>query len=87
MVGVKPTQLGRVARVRALAAGGDARTIREAAGISLREAALAIKTSPSTLSRCELGECRPGPELALRWGVLLDQLAAASTAQAERAVA
>ena len=74
MIPVKPSQLKRVAHMRALAAGGDARAIRVAAGISLREAAKTIRTTPSTLSRWETGECRPAPEPALRWAALLDQL-------------
>lgn len=74
MVLVKPMQLVRVARVRAHAAGGEARAVREAAGISLREAARTIRTSPSTLSRWETGECKPKPAAALRWAKLLDQL-------------
>lgn len=48
--------------------------MREAAGISLREAAQALNTSPSTLSRWETGECKPGPAAALRWEEMLTEL-------------
>lgn len=74
MVVVRPTQLQQVARIRALAVDGQARAIREAAGISLREAARTLDTSPSTLSRWETGECSPRPLIALRWARLLDRL-------------
>ena len=74
MIAVKPTQLVRVARVRALGADGKAREIREGKDVSLREAARAIGVNPSTLHRWETGECRPSAPLALRWDALLDQL-------------
>lgn len=60
--------------MRALAADGTARRLREAAGISLREAASAVQTHPATLSRGETGKQKPSPELALRWAAMLDQL-------------
>lgn len=60
--------------MRALAADGSARRLRESAGISLREAAKTIRVHPATLSRGETGKQKPSPELALRWAVLLDQL-------------
>ncbi|RKF24126.1 helix-turn-helix domain-containing protein [Micromonospora globbae] len=70
-----PAQLKRVASVRALAAGGDARAIREAANVSLREAARALKISPATLSRWETGTASPRVgRQALRWAAFLDDL-------------
>lgn len=74
MISMQPTELKRVSRVRALAADGEARTMREAAGVSLREFAVALKTSPSTLSRWETGECKPGATAALKWADALAEL-------------
>lgn len=68
------TQLKQVSVMRALAADGTARAQREAAGVSLREAARALGTAPSTLSRWERGECKPRPDQALRWDDLLSEL-------------
>lgn len=67
-------QLRRIATVRAQAADGSARQIRTQAGISLREAASAIPTAPSTLQRWETGECTPRSKHALAWADLLDAL-------------
>lgn len=72
--GMKSTQLRRIALVRAQAANGTARQIRTQAGISLREAALVIRTAPSTLQRWETGECSPRRDHALAWAELLDEL-------------
>ncbi len=70
-----PAQLKRVAIVRALAAGGSARAIREAAQVSLREASRALKISPATLSRWETGAVSPrAGRQALRWAKFLDDL-------------
>lgn len=71
-------QLRKVSRVRRDAATGRARAIREAAGISLREAAKAVRTTPASISRWETGKHSPGPEAALRYGALLDALAEAA---------
>lgn len=61
--------------MRALAGNGAARVMRERARISLREAAQALKVSPSTLSRWETGETTPPTQAALKWARLLDELA------------
>lgn len=60
--------------MRALAVDGTAREVRIRAGVSLREAARTLNTSPSTLSRWETGECRPYADRALRWYALLSKL-------------
>lgn len=67
-------QLRQVIVMRSAAADGTARARRVAAGVSLREAAKAMRVQPSTLSRWERGECRPRPTQARRWAQLLDQL-------------
>lgn len=73
---MQPTDIRRIAQVRAKALDGTARRIRTQAGISLREAAGAIRTAPSTLQRWETGECIPRKDAALAWAELLDTLTA-----------
>lgn len=51
------------------------RTIRNAAGLSLQELAEEIGVDPATLARWEVGKAKPRREAALRWAVVLDQLA------------
>ena len=74
MVNMKPKQLGRIAKVRAQAADGTARRLREDAGISLRELAAAVQASPSTVHRWESGECIPRRDSALAWADMLDAI-------------
>lgn len=67
-------QVKRLQRVRRLARLGTARVIREEAGITVRELADSIGTSPTNLSRWERGKVTPGTRLALRWAAALDEL-------------
>ena len=62
-----------VSRARSLAASGAARSIRRAAGLSLREVAAALDVSPSTVLRWE-GGVKPRTEVASRYGDLLERL-------------
>jgi transcriptional regulator with XRE-family HTH domain len=61
-------------RARALAATGEGRRRREAAGLSIRELAAAIGVDAPTLSRWELGRMRPRRASALRWLAILDEV-------------
>lgn len=72
------TLLRQVSSMRDDARTGRARERREAAQLSLREVARALKTSPSTLHRWETGASRPPAEAALRWARLLDGLTGAA---------
>jgi DNA-binding transcriptional regulator YiaG len=64
------------AKVRRLAASGQARRIRERANVSLTQAAAEIRVAKSTLCRWELGERLPrGGDAAERWLALLVLLA------------
>ena len=65
---------------RRLAATGDGKTIREAAGLSLGEVAGVLGLSVSALFRWEAGERVPRGERAVAWAEFLDQLAAAGRA-------
>lgn len=67
-----PEQLRIVGELRNLAATGEARAMRQARRIGLRELALALDASPSTLSRWETGRTTPRAEIALRWADFLD---------------
>lgn len=67
-------ELSRIAHVRALASIGEARRIREAANVSLRELAQEVDVHASTLSRWEAGEHRPRRSEALRWEAALARL-------------
>lgn len=71
---MKPAQVRRALNVRDLAANGSARAIREAADVTLREAARILDVASSTLSRWETGTARPGIDDALKWAELLDVL-------------
>lgn len=63
-----------LSQARSLTRDGDGRRRREAAAISLRELALAINVTPSTLSRWETGRSRPRASAALRWAEALRSL-------------
>jgi DNA-binding transcriptional regulator YiaG len=67
-------------RVRELARSGEARKLREAADLSLREVAAAVGTSPASLSRWELGQRRPHGPAAVRYGAILHTLQTAVSA-------
>lgn len=64
--------------VRLLVRNGEAKTIRQSAGLSLHEAAREIGTHAATIRRWEIGERVPHGELALRYGALLAELAQAT---------
>ena len=64
----------QVSRVRNLYASGEAKTLREAAALSLEDVALATGVDRSTVHRWENGRHRPSRSEALRVGVLLNAL-------------
>jgi DNA-binding transcriptional regulator YiaG len=64
----------KLTRVRRLAASGAARAIREAAGLSLTEAANSAEVHRLTIYRWEHGQRRPHGEAALRYLALLERL-------------
>jgi DNA-binding transcriptional regulator YiaG len=65
-------QLAALSRVRSLAASGDARAVRERAGLSLSEMAGTIGVGISTLSRWERAERAPRGEAALAYARVLE---------------
>jgi transcriptional regulator with XRE-family HTH domain len=65
-----------VAWARRQAGNGNARLIRESAGLSASEVAREIGYSPAAVSRWERGERTPRPEAAEKWAALLRKLAA-----------
>ena len=67
--------LVRLANVRAATHAGAARSLRLAAGLSLREVAANVGVGVSTVYRWENGERRPRGEAAIRYGELLEVLA------------
>jgi DNA-binding transcriptional regulator YiaG len=70
----------RIAKVRALASSGEAQRIRERAGLTRGDVARDLRASIGAVRRWELGERAPCGELALKYGRLLDELAALETA-------
>ncbi|MFJ7590817.1 helix-turn-helix domain-containing protein [Streptomyces sp. NPDC097617] len=68
---MSPDDLHRVSTVRRLAAVGEARAVRIARRISLREMAATLGVRPSTVSRWETGRAVPRSAVALRWADLL----------------
>jgi DNA-binding XRE family transcriptional regulator len=74
--GVRTRDVVAISRIRALAASGEARAIRERAGVSQAEVAKAIGVVPSSVTHYENG-CRvPRGDVALRYGRILDRLEA-----------
>lgn len=67
-----------VARARRMASSGEAKAIREEAGLSLSELAGGIPVVTTTLWKWETGRSRPRPDAAVRWIQILDDLAAES---------
>jgi transcriptional regulator with XRE-family HTH domain len=61
-------------RVRKMAANGTARTIREAAGLSLSEMAREVEVDRSTIYRWECGQRRPRGQAATRYLAFLEEL-------------
>lgn len=64
----------KLARARRLAATGAARSIRQAASLSLPELAAEIGIGVSTLWRWEAGQRQPRGDAAERYADLLDRL-------------
>jgi DNA-binding transcriptional regulator YiaG len=67
----------KLARARRLSTTGEARQVRLAQGLSLRDVAEAVGVGVTTLWRWEQARNSPHGEAALRWVDLLDQLSAA----------
>jgi transcriptional regulator with XRE-family HTH domain len=66
----------QVAWVRRLARNGNARVIREGAGLSASEIARELGVSPAAVSRWERGERSPRGKAAEEWAALLRRLSA-----------
>ncbi len=66
----------RLAGVRRAVRTGAARSIRVRSGLSQSDVARTIGVTPSAVSRWESGERLPQGEAALRYGRLLEELAA-----------
>jgi DNA-binding transcriptional regulator YiaG len=64
----------KLTRMRHLAQTGAARAMREAAGLSLTEAAASARVNRVTIHRWEHGQRRPHGEAAIRYLELLEQL-------------
>jgi DNA-binding transcriptional regulator YiaG len=67
-------ELDELSRLRSFLQTGEARRIRERAGLSLGEVARGLGVSPSTLHRWEGGKRSPRGEAALRYWQLLRRL-------------
>jgi len=63
-----------LARIRRMQQTGEAKQLRERAGVSLRTMAKAVGVRASTLIRWEAGQVRPREGTALAWLAVLDQL-------------
>jgi DNA-binding transcriptional regulator YiaG len=68
------TQALELTEARRLLQTGEARRIREAAGLSLQEVGEVVGTSSAALSRWETGQRRPTGRAALRYARLLARL-------------
>lgn len=68
------TQALELTEARRLLQTGEARRIREAAGLSLQEVGEVVGTSSAALSRWETGQRRPTGRAALRYARLLGRL-------------
>jgi transcriptional regulator with XRE-family HTH domain len=66
----------QVTWVRRLARTGNARTLRESAGLSISEVARELGVSPAAVSRWERGQRVPRGASAERWARLLRQVSA-----------
>jgi transcriptional regulator with XRE-family HTH domain len=69
-------QVRDLARIRRMQVSGEARRLRERAGISLRTMARAVGVRASTLIRWEASRVRPREDTALAWLAALDQIRA-----------
>jgi transcriptional regulator with XRE-family HTH domain len=71
---VNTKELRQIAGLRRRFDSGEARLVRIAAGLTLREAAQAANVSASAVSRYENGERMPRGAAALAYARFLDQL-------------
>jgi DNA-binding XRE family transcriptional regulator len=71
-------QVIELVRLRARCRSGAARSVRLAAGLSLREVANVGGVSPTTILRWEGADARPRGAVAFRYGELLDELVGAT---------
>lgn len=78
------TKLIRLADVRVAARNGEARRLRLAAGLSLREVAREVGVAVPTVLRWETGERQPRGNAALRYARLLEALKTRETDPARR---
>jgi DNA-binding transcriptional regulator YiaG len=69
-----PSRLAKLATIRAASQTGTTRSVRLAAGLSLREVADSVGVGASTIYRWETGERRPYGKAALRYGDLIAEL-------------
>lgn len=69
-------RLSKLARAYHLQRTGQAKRIREQAGITASELSRALNTTPGNVLRWEAGKVRPRPDAALAWLDALDALAA-----------
>lgn len=67
-------ELRALARVRAMAATGQAREVRTRARLSLADVAGVLGVGVSTVARWETGQRAPQAKVALRYAKLLDDL-------------
>jgi DNA-binding transcriptional regulator YiaG len=68
------TDVERLARVRRMCAGGEARQVRTAARVSLAELGRAVGVDWGTVRHWETGERMPREAAALRYLAVLDAL-------------
>jgi DNA-binding transcriptional regulator YiaG len=73
-------ELRELARIRRLAASGEAQRIREQSNITTRELAESLGLDRATLRRWERGAIAPRGEAALRWAQTLTKLCEAAGA-------
>lgn len=66
----------KLVQIRRMLTTGQARALRESAGLSCAEVAWACDTDAASVSRWERGEVTPGRGAALRLGAFLERLAA-----------
>jgi transcriptional regulator with XRE-family HTH domain len=69
-------RISDLARIRRMQQSGEAKRLRERAGISLRTMARAVGVRASTLIRWEAGRVRPREGTALAWLAALDRISA-----------
>jgi DNA-binding transcriptional regulator YiaG len=69
-------QVRNLARIRRMQQTGEAKQLREQAGVSLRTMARAVGVRASTLIRWEAGRVQPREPTALAWLAALDSIRA-----------